>query len=77
MNWQQRIEFDRCESVFFNLKICSSIMEPKQECCIICFQSSNNNIGRNNFVQLSTRDCESKTYVDKIQYLTNYEIVSN
>lgn len=51
-------------------------MEERQHSCVICFQTSNNNSERSDFIELRTTDCESKTYLDKLQYLTNYDIVS-
>lgn len=52
------------------------VMEQKPQSCVICFQSSNNNSDITNFIALSATDEASKTYLDKIRYLTNFEIVS-
>lgn len=50
-------------------------MDEKQGSCAICFQTYNEST-RSNFIELSARDYDSKTYLDKIQYLISYEIVS-
>lgn len=64
--------------ILVNLKFFpNEVMEKNQKSCVICFQSSNNNSDGDNFIQLSTSDDTSRTYLDKIQYLTNFEIVSN